>query len=506
MAYRNSAPVVLAVIFLCGLIALFSALKSAGLAPEGEGGRGILAGAGNPGGFAMLSVDESCSDREIGEALSRAGITGYISESGSWVFLDDFGELKRVALDIYGETVEPFDPRNDGYAEALRSFFVKDGKRRVFIDLNPMAFDHLKDRAGAALGGDTAFTLDAFVTARRGPLFSLLLLFFAAGGGVLFLALKNPGTFPAGFFRMAAALIPAQLALAFSGPGGFACIAALFGCTESLVPPLRENLARFRRPARFFKFDRIFRVNWVLALVFFLVYIAAAAAAPVPPLPAVLAGAASFTALVFFLRLESAPAGGFAHRRFLPIPIRQPSFSPDFLPRMTLPFALASCLSLFLPLLGLPGNGPGASPVVFAAVAGIPAREDYEAHFAFQSSFSLRPLDPRSPEAGMPQPPQAAAYYGYYLGEDGLIEGSRQAKDRAAPEYPAPPPFPLEELSSFLKEGGNYAPRGNGAGEVIAAAIVLLLALPSCFAQARERRKTGAFLIVNAKGDKQAAA
>jgi hypothetical protein len=451
----------------------------------------------------MLSVDESCPDREIGEALSRAGIAGYISESGSWVFLDDFGELKRVALDIYGEAVEPFDPRNDGYAAALRSFFVKDGKRRFFIDLRPVAFDQLRDRVGAALGGDTAFTLDAFVTARRGPLFPLLLLFLAAGGGALFLALKNPTAFPTGFFRMAAALIPALLALALSGPGGFACIAALFGCIESLVPPLRESLARFRRPARFFKSGRIFRVNWLLALVFFLVYLIAAVAAPVRPLPAVLAGAASFAALVLFLLLESAPAGGFAHRRFLPIPIRQPSFSPDFLPRTTLPFALASCLSLFLPLFGLSGNGPGASPAVFATVADIPTKEEYEAHFAFQSSFSLRPLDPRSPEAGMPQ---AVAYYGYYLGEDGLIEGSRQTKDRAAPEYPAPPPFPLEELCSFLKEGGNHAPRGNGAGEVIAAAIVLVLALPSCFARARERRKTEGFLIVNAKGDKQAAA
>ncbi|MDR1411233.1 MAG: hypothetical protein LBI91_03395 [Spirochaetaceae bacterium] len=475
------------------------------MAPAGEGGRGILAGAGESGGFAMLSVGESCSDREIGEALSRAGITGFISESGSWVFLDDFGELKRVALDHYAEAVEPFDPRNDGYAEALRSFFVKDGKRRFFIDLKPMTFAQLKDRAGAALGGDTAFTLDAFTTPRRGPLFPLLILFLAAGGGVLFLALKNPGAFPLDFVRMAAALVPALLSLALSGPGGFACIAALLGCFECLVPPLRENLSCFRLSARSFKFGRIFRINWFLALVFFLVYIAAAAATPVHPLPAVLAGAASFAALVLFLWFESNPAaqaGGFARRRFLPVPIRQPSFGPDFLPRITIPFALASCLSLFLPLLGLSGEGPDTSSAVFAEAEDIPAREEYEAHVAFQSSFSLRPLDPRH-EAGVTQD---AAYYGYYLGDDGLIGGSLRAEDRAAPEYPAPPPFPLEELCSFLKSGGNHNTRGNGAGELIAAAVVLLLALPSCFRPGRERRKTGGFLIINAKGDKQAAA
>ncbi|MDR0451866.1 MAG: hypothetical protein LBH15_02365, partial [Treponema sp.] len=287
------------------------------------------------------------------------------------------------------------------------------------------------------------------------------------------------------------------------GPGGFACIAALYGCFECLSPPLRENLARHRKAGRFFKIDRVFRVNWALALFFFLVYLAAAAAAPVHPLPAALAGAVSFAALVLFLWFESNPAAGFARRRFLPVPIRQPAFGPGILPRMTLPFALASCLSLFLPLLGPSGRGPDASPAVFAADLDIPAREDYEAHFAFQSSFSLRPLDPRSREAALPR---GAAYYSYYLGEDGLIEGSRQAEDRAAPEYLVPPPFPLEELCSFLEDGGNHTTGGNGAGELIAAAIVLALALPPCFGRARERQRAGGFLVLNDKGDKQAAA
>jgi hypothetical protein len=503
MSYRNSTLAALAAVFLCGLAALFAALNFAGADPAGKGGRGIPAAAGNPGGFAMLSVDVSYSDQDIGDALSRAGITGYISESGSWVFLDDFGELKRVALDTYGEALESFDPRNDGYAEKLRSFFVKDGKRRFFIDLKPAPFARLKERVGAALGGDTAFTLDTFVTARRGPLFPLLILFLAAGGGTLFLILKSPGAFPRFFFRPAAALIPAHLALALFGPGGFVCIAALLGCFECLFPPLRENLLCLRQSGRFFKFGRIFRINWFLALIFFLVYIAAAAAAPVHPLPAALAGVASFAAFVLFLWFESNPDSGIVRRRFLPIPIRQPSFGPGFLPRVTLPFALASCLGLFLPLLGpLSGEGPGASSAVFAAIPDIPTREEYEAHFAFQSSFSLRPLGPRSGEDGLPP---GAGYYGYYLGEDGLIAGSRQTENRAVPEYPAPPPFPLEELSSFLKNGGTSMARGNGAGEIIAAVIALVLALSPCFGQAREKRKTGGVLVADDKGDKQAA-
>ncbi|MDR0710314.1 MAG: hypothetical protein LBF77_09635 [Spirochaetaceae bacterium] len=513
MSLRKSA--LIAFVIIPGCVTLFIALKSAGFAP-------------GTGGFAVLSVDAAYSDRAIGEALSGAGIPGYISESNSWVFLDDFGELKRVALDLYDEMVEPFDPRNDGYAERLRSFFVKDGKRRFFIDLGALwrqprpdafrfgtkalpgafpAYRQLEGRISAALGApkgeETAFTLDGFpATLDRSGLW-LLLLSLAASGGALFLALKNPGAFPRGFPRLTAALIPVQGALALSGPGGFACAAALFGCFECLLPPIRENLFRVQRRRRRFRFDRIFRINWLLALFFFLIYVLAAAASPVDPLTAVLAGISAFAAFGFLLWLESSesnPEGGHIHRRFLPIPIRTPSFNLNSLPRITLPFALASFFSLFLPLFGPSGRSQDIFPDV-------PAREEYEAHFTFQSSFSLRPLGSRDQTGD-------AAYLAYYLGEDGLIAGSfaglredsRETADPAAPDYPEIPPFPLEELSTFFENGGNYTARETGAGDIFAALVVLFLALPSCFRRVREKRKMGSFFILNDKGDKQAAA
>jgi hypothetical protein len=527
MSLRKS--VLIAFVIIPGCVTLFTALKSAGFAPGTSG---------KAAGFAVLSVDAAYSDRAVGEALSGAGIPGYISESNSWVFLDDFGELKRVALDLYDEMVEPFDPRNDGYAERLRSFFVKDGKRRFFIDLGSLwrqpqpdafrsgtkalpgatlTYGQLEGRISAALGGETAFTLDGFSATRDGSGLWLLLLSLAASGGALFLALKTPGAFPRGFSRLTAALIPAQGALALSGPGGFACAAALFGCFECLLPPIRENLLRVQRYRRRFRFDRIFRINWLLALFFFLVYVLAAAASPVDPLTAVLAGISAFTAFGLFLRLESSesnPEGGHIHRRFLPIPIRAPSFSLNSFPRITLPFALASFFSLFLPLFGASGRSQDIFPAALsrrdsplAAMPDIPAREEYEAHFAFQASFSLRPL-------GSQDRTGDAAYLAYYLGEDGLIAGSlaglpgdsRETANPAAPDYPEIPPFPLEELSAFLENGRNYTARGTGAGDIFAALVILFLALPSCFRRVRKKRKMGSFLIFNDKGDKQAAA
>jgi hypothetical protein len=515
MSLKRSALIAFVIIPGCSLVTLFVALKFAGLAPAGQGERGILAG---NGGFAVLSVDAAYSDRAVGEALSGAGITGYISESSSWVFLDDFGELKRVALDLYDEMVEPFDPRNDGYAERLRSFFVKDGKRRFFIDLKPsgktlpgasLTYGQLEGRIAAALGaplGEGTFTLDGFFTAQSRPRLWLLLLSLAASGGALFLALKNPGAFPRGFCRLAAVLIPVQGALALSGPGGFACAAALLGCFECLLPPLRENLLHIQQRRRRFRFDRIFRVNWFLALFFFLGYILAAVAARMNPLVAALAGISAFAAFGCFLWRESNPETDLIHRRFLPIPIREPPFSLNSLPRITLPFALASFLSLFLPLFGPAEKGPGIFPAAFshtdsslAAAPDIPTKEEYEAHFAFQSSFSLRPLDPRDQTKG-------AAYLAYYLGEDGLIAGSQETTGLAAPDYPEIPPFPLEELGVFLENRENYTVRGTGAGDIFAALVILLLALPAGFRRSREKRKMGSFFIFNDKGDKQAAA
>jgi hypothetical protein len=427
-----------------------------------------------------------------------------------------------VPLDFYDEALEPFDPRNDGYAGKLRSFFVSNGKRRFFIDLRPysrpgasLTYRQIEERIGAILGDDKAggeaggrgdFNLDGFFPPRgRSPLW-LLFLSLAAPAGALFLVLRGPGAFPPVFSRLIAALIPVQGALALSGPGGFACAAALFGCFECLLPPIRENLAGAQHRRRRFRFDRVFKINWLLALFFFLVFILAAVITPVDPLSAALAGISAFTVFVLLLWIESNPEKGRTHRRFLPIPIREPSLGLNSLPRITLPFALASLLSLFLFLPGPSGKGADISPAAFlytdsshTAAPDIPAKEEYEAHFMFQSSFSLRPLDPRDRA-------ESGAYHSYYLGEDGLIAGSRKAADPAVPDYSEIPPFPLEELASFLENRRNYTARGNGAGDIFAALIILLLALPRCFRRVREKRKTGNFLIFNDKGDKQAAA
>ena len=80
--------------------------------------------------WAVLILDEAHEDRRIRESL--AGIGAFISESSQNIFIDDFGSVKKIPLDSYYDEIEAFDPRNDGYAEKLSAFFVRDGKRLFF--------------------------------------------------------------------------------------------------------------------------------------------------------------------------------------------------------------------------------------------------------------------------------------------------------------------------------------------------------------------------------------
>ena len=91
-----------------------------------------------PGGgrWAVVYTGAGLKERKIAGMLKEKGLD-CVSESTVWVLLDDFSELKQIPLDQYDDFVEPFDPRNDGYAEKLRSFFVQAGIRRFFVEREP---------------------------------------------------------------------------------------------------------------------------------------------------------------------------------------------------------------------------------------------------------------------------------------------------------------------------------------------------------------------------------
>jgi hypothetical protein len=97
----------------------------------------------------------------------------------------------------------------------------------------------------------------------------------------------------------------------------------------------------------------------------------------------------------------------------------------------------------------------------------LPTASEYEAHMAYQSSFSYLPLGINI---------NAGEYVSYHLGEDGLIAGTGKAGIIAGWEIP---PFPLEKLTEFLLDYSNR-PEGSSpvSKELISMVLILLACIP----------------------------
>jgi hypothetical protein len=401
-------------------------------------------------GFAALTLDESYPDRQIREILAREGFKTTIGESSQWVFLDDFGGLEQVPLDSYWNRVEPFDPRNDGYAELLRSFFVSKGKRRIFIGLGGAPLD-LEGRVRAALG-DVRYSLSVLAP-RRSRLVPAL-LFVAAAALTLLLSRE----IPAGLI-----FLPLWAPLAGLGAEGFALMAVLAGFSRALREPMLDYFVsrRYRRgralpPADVWMFCALFP----LAAAFLAVF----GRYPLLTIPAALL----LVPLVLCVSLwaQSCRDG---HIRFKPVQITPMSRRPGFYLPVMAPFTLAALALLLLPKL-FPGALSPGNAVPIHAEWSIPLElnaERYQEHRAFQQSFSYTSFGR-----------EESFYLRYSLAEDGLVNGIGEA---TAMETGGIPPFPLAPLIDFLvgyayTDSGSVSSRRDDSPACLL--IILILCVP----------------------------
>jgi hypothetical protein len=433
-------------------------------------------------GYGVLSLDAAYSDREIGGLLVREGVENVISESTQWVFLDDFDTLRQIPLDVYNEQIESFDPRNDGYAERLRSFFVREGKRYFYIPLPP-------DFAGRGPGnfekrlvrslGDIPYSFSIIGAVR--PYFRFFLLFLLAAAATVFFS-RTP--------LPCAVLLPVLAPLLFAGPPGFALSAALAGLQAMLREPAREYfISRRYGYRRFLRGPSRYRDLWVrlgifrrrggAPLVFILAYGIICGIGGVSPVLG-LAFFASFVG-VFFLSLwaESCPGENPGHVRFIPVVILDFSVKRLFPPKIILPFSLASLLSLFVsPLLTAPSGLPAGEAVPLVSPA------EYERHVLFQSSFSVSSPEDRAGEG------RGNGYIRYILGKDGLVAAVPAVLEKGTGgELGEIPPFPLESLMAFL---GNSVPAGEtrrAPRDLLPPGLVLLTGIPLLFLSGQGNRK-----------------
>jgi hypothetical protein len=419
-------------------------------------------------GFAALILDASYPDRQIRELLTREGITTTIGESSQWVLLDDFGKLEQVPLDMYWDRVEPFDPRNDGYAEYLQSFFVYRGERRIFISLKEAPLD-LEGRIQAALG-DIRYSFS--VPAPRRSRLVPAVLFIAAAALTLLLSRE---ILAASFF------LPLWAPLAGLGAAGFALTAVLAGFARVLREPARDYFVSRRYGTTGSKALPPAGV-WILCGLFPLAAVFLAIFGRYPPLTVPVALILVPLVLGFSLRAEFCRGLQEGHIRFKPVQIAPPA-RRAYAPVMV-PFLLAA---LALPLLSgvFPGAAGGSAADPFPAWTGWKSplelnAERYREHAAFQQAFSYTSLGGGE-----------SLYLRYSLAGDGLIDGSGSAEAVFA-EPEEIPPFPLASLVDFL---ANYAYTDHGPvspqGESPLCLLIVLGLCVSLILWERRRRRIG---------------
>ena len=410
---------------------------------------------------AVLTLDESQDDRRIREILARGGVEGFISESSQEVPVDDFGALKMVPLDAFLDEVESFDPRDDGYAAKLRSFFVRGGKRFFFLLLDdPIGRKVTKlEKQLAVLLGDVPFTLT--VVGKGRSVFRYFALLAAACALVLYFSHSR---------RLFAFELPVLLSFGWMGPSAFGLAALLCGIWELLRQPLRE-LSAVRHYERTLDYAgpglegiweqlKPFRVNCLMVLFFLIFLVLFSIVGGFSPIP-VFVGCGSFFLLYFLaFRAEAEQAKKSRHIPFTPVvllPFKAKTFS--LLP-LLLPFGAVSMLALLFLFLPVFPPSPEIEPPVDARY--LVSSGDYYRHVDFQKSFSYRPLHLElHPNAAGQAPGQGIlnkeGYLRYYLNEDGLIgggtsyaEGSRSEGRRLGDAGIGDPRFPLEKLMEFL--------------------------------------------------------
>jgi cbb3-type cytochrome oxidase subunit 3 len=422
---------------------LVSVFISAGLAVLGM----FLPVAGaRSSSYATLICSDAVPDREIRERLEDQGFTGLVSESGQWVLLDCFGSIEQIPLDEYPARVLSFDPRNDGYAEKLRSLFVRDDKRFVYIPLSSQSVhgEEIRKELASALGDiPYSFEYARRVTADRPVLLFFILFFLAA---VAFFAVRP---LRRALRPHAASLIPclpALVPLATGGAAGFALASLLAGCAVIIAGPCLE---RFTMPQRRGLPPLL---CWLLPPFLIICYVILAFFSSLPSVFTLLV-LVFFGGILAFSLWSTLPAGARAlngwftrrwnleHQRFSPVLILKPlSFNFAFSWAM-LPFA---AVSLVLTCTGIIFSLSGSAAFSILPSAGVVTEADYRAHYLFQSTFSQRSLHTA----------RAADSMGVYeLASDGLPNQIPGSNEQEAP-LDNIPPFPLGDLLQYPDRSG----------------------------------------------------
>jgi hypothetical protein len=440
------------------------------------------------GNYAVLVFDEAVPDRTVRERLENAGVTGLISESGQYVLLDVFDSLESIPLDEYETRVLPFDPRNDGYAQKLRSLFVRDGKRYFYLSsgffpLGNISFPGL-NKILASEFNDYPYSLEV-IKSKTTAAFPLALF------GVAVLAFFIIKPLRRGLSPSASLLLPCLpplVPLATGGAAGFA-MAALLAGFSFLLAGFRLEKTQYRnrgsatppfvtRNSAHQSEKTEVPLRLLLPFLFLACYTVLAFFSGFPlflsmPVLGIFCGV-----LIFSMRFtpvgekvfpnRSNRLSGTGHRRFFPVQIISRKENGLSFAWVMLPFAvpaLALAFTVFETSVSSSSGFPFPPP-------GLISEADWQDHFYFQSSFSDTSL--YDADANMSE---------YEFSQDGLLSPT--------PHSPLPtphiPPFPLggflSDFDAGTKQPKPVAPLGShsaaGLVDILSALVPLAFIIPA---------------------------
>ncbi|MDR0444638.1 MAG: hypothetical protein LBH44_14670 [Treponema sp.] len=414
-------------------------------------------------GYAVLETDEAINDEEV-LSLLASGNGKYwhssISESSQWVMLDEFDSLKAVPLNSYSERLYSFDPRNDGYAGKLLNFFVRDGKRYIYLRLGEgNHIPQVLEKKIAGLLEDKTFSVWFYGIGK--PLRFFFALFALSALSLLIICIIKKNKLWK--IKKIILLLPVFSSLAFFGAPGIAAAALLLGLFTVFLELVHElkiaNKTQSKENKAVLFLRELFKSFRLYLLVLPLFAAALVTVVMVTEINLIYALAVlSFLFVITLLSNRFLPEE--SHRRFTPVLIIRRRF-PDFAFSVyMIPFTAAAFLAmLFTPSMS-------GALITNAPVAQTISEQEYYDHLEFQMSFSTRQLSNLE-----------FHYHDYILDEDGLPSPNAGyiKNNSAGYEFPE---FPLKHLMDFMESvntGNRMIPGTENRGIVSNLSLLLLL-------------------------------
>ena len=424
------------------------------------------------GKYAVIIYDNAFDEAEILSRLEEKKINDLISESNQLIFLNDFDSIEMIPLKEYDKRVLPIDPRNDGYADKLKSMFAHGEKRYIYLPV----FRGIENRIASAMTGIPYFLEYSGKVYYNTPPSALLLIIFSIVTGI-FLIIPKLRKIASPAARQLLPCLPFFAVICVTAGSGFALVSLLSGIAY-LTAMVRKNISNKQRFSKTFKIYIFLLASliifyWLISLISGLSVLFTLLTFIIFSVIILLSISRKFYKKYYNLNNHE-------HKQFVPIMIlKQNPFNYNFSIVM-LPLALAALVFSFSAVF-YPESKTLDWNKTFLDIT--VTKTDFINHYLFQSTFSERPL-----YASREQSYNYGSLTNFVFDSEGLFI-KEETKEFQTPDII--PLFPLEDLLNHIKMQDGFQADNGGNNELIknilAAFLPWLIIIPVFFRRLAQR-------------------